>query len=436
MDCQKQIHNNIPALRFPDFLNDGEWEVKKFDDTFSFLPNNTLSRSELNYEKGIAQNIHYGDVLIKYGECVDVKKDELPFITDNSVAQKYLHAKLQNGDVVIADTAEDETVGKCSEVIGITNEFVVSGLHTIPIRPNNPFAQPYLGYYLNSESYRKQLRPLMQGVKVTSLSKSAISKTTIVCPKNIEEQRKIASCLSALDEMLSATNVKLEQLKAYKKGLIQKLFPAKGKTMPEIRFKEFEKEGGWETKKLGDVVKIRSGYAFKSTSYAQFGKYRIITISNVKNGYLDMTGNNYLETLPLDIQPHQILKRGDILISMTGNVGRVCIVDCDDCLLNQRVGLVDVDSTAINKDFLYTILTSNDFEQSMIYSGQGAAQANIGNKDIEGYGFSCPSNTEEQHKVASCFLLVDEAINAYTEKVVQLGQYKKGLMQQMFPTSK
>ena len=121
----KPTYNHIPALRFPEFQNDGEWKQLKFNDAFSFLPNNTLSRSELNYKTGIAQNIHYGDVLIKYGECVDVKKDVLPFITEDAVAQKYQHAKLQNGDVVIADTAEDEIVGKCSEVIGMTDEFVV-----------------------------------------------------------------------------------------------------------------------------------------------------------------------------------------------------------------------------------------------------------------------------------------------------------------------
>ncbi len=221
---EAQEKKNIPILRFPDFLNDGEWEVKRFDESFSFLPNNTLSRAELNYEKGSTKNIHYGDVLIKFGERLDVKKEELPFITDETIANKFHKSKLQNGDVVIADTAEDETVGKCTEIVGMTDETVVSGLHTIPIRPQVPFAESFLGYYLNSESYRSQLRPLMQGVKVTSLSKSAINKTTILCPKSVEEQKKIAQALTALDELIAATNEKLEQMKAYKKGLMQQLF--------------------------------------------------------------------------------------------------------------------------------------------------------------------------------------------------------------------
>ena len=186
----------------------------------------------------------------------------------------------------------------------------------------------------------------------------------------------------------------------------------------------------------GDQVKVKSGYAFRSNTYTQTGKYRIVTISNVKNGYLDLISNNFLEHLPEDIQPHQILQKGDILVSMTGNVGRVCKVCCDNCLLNQRVGLVDVYSSDVDRNFIYTILTSDRFEKSMIENGQGAAQANIGNKDIEGYCFSCPPTLPEQRKIADCLNSIDDMINQYTNKVVLLELYKKGLMQQMFPTSK
>ena len=208
------------------------------------------------------------------------------------------------------------------------------------------------------------------------------------------------------------------------------------KKAPSLSFPEFQNNEGWVMKRLGEVAKVKNGYAFKSNSYSKFGKYKIITISNVKSGYLDMTGNNYLTTIPQDIQPHQILKRGDILISMTGNVGRVCKVDCDDCLLNQRVGLIDIVSYEVDKDFIYTVLSSTAFEQSMIFSGQGAAQANIGNKDIEGFCFFCPSSIDEQRKIASCFSSLNKMIKACSDKATLLDLCKKGLMQQMFPTSK
>ena len=409
----KPTYNHIPALRFPEFQNDGEWKQLKFNDAFSFLQNNTLSRSELNYKTGIAQNIHYGDVLIKYGECVDVKKDVLPFITEDAVAQKYQHAKLQNGDVVIADTAEDEIVGKCSEVIGMTDEFVVSGLHTMPIRPQIPFAQPFLGYYLNSESYRNQLRPLMQGVKVTSLSKSAISKTTIVCPKSIEEQRKIASCLSFLAEMIAATKEKLELLKAYKRGLMQKLFPAQGKTLPEYRFKEFEKDGEWEVKKLGDCLQYEQpqpylvaseNYSSKGTPVLTAGKTFVLGFTTEDFGIFEDVPVIIFDDFTTDS------KYVDFPFKAKSSAMK---------MLHAKEGH--------NLKFLFETMQTIDFKPMDHQRHWISIYSN--------FVIATPSYNE-QCKIALCFSSIDVAINACASKIVSLQEFKKGLMQQMFPTSK
>ena len=167
------------------------------------LQNNTLSRANLSDESGIAKNVHYGDVLIKFGEVLDVRKEKLPMITDENVLSKYKASFLQNGDVIVADTAEDSTVGKCSEIAGLNDEVVLSGLHTIPYRPIEKFASGYLGYYLNSGAYHNQLIPLMQGIKVTSISKSAMQNTDIDYPKSQEEQGKIGAYFKSLDEMIT-----------------------------------------------------------------------------------------------------------------------------------------------------------------------------------------------------------------------------------------
>ena len=175
------------------------------------LQNNTLSRANLSDESGIAKNVHYGDVLIKFGEILDVRKEKLPMITDENVLSKYKASFLQNGDVIVADTAEDSTVGKCSEIAGLNDEVVLSGLHTIPYRPIEKFASGYLGYYLNSGAYHNQLIPLMQGIKVTSISKSAMQNTDIDYPKSQEEQGKIGAYFKSLDEMIT-----LHQRKCYR----------------------------------------------------------------------------------------------------------------------------------------------------------------------------------------------------------------------------
>jgi len=167
------------------------------------LQNNTLSRADLSNETGVAKNVHYGDVLVKFGEVLNVSEENLPMISDESVLTKYKASFLQNGDVIIADTAEDSTVGKCSEIAGLNDEVVLSGLHTIPYRPIEKFASGYLGYYLNSGAYHNQLIPLMQGIKVTSISKSAMKDTRLVYPKSLEEQSKIGAYFSTLDHLIT-----------------------------------------------------------------------------------------------------------------------------------------------------------------------------------------------------------------------------------------
>ena len=186
-----------------------DWEQRKLGDILISLQNNTLSRADLSNEAGVAKNVHYGDVLIKFGEVLDVSKEKLPMISDESVLSKYKSSFLQNGDVIVADTAEDSTVGKCSEIAGLNDEVVLSGLHTIPYRPIEKFASGYLGYYLNSSAYHNQLIPLMQGIKVASISKSAMQDTDIVYPKSVKEQGKIGDYFQSLDHLITLHHHKL-----------------------------------------------------------------------------------------------------------------------------------------------------------------------------------------------------------------------------------
>ena len=215
-----------PEIRFAGFTDD--WEQRKLGEILIGLQNNTLSRADLSNETGVAKNVHYGDVLIKFGEVLDVSKEKLPMISDESILSKYKSSFLQNGDVIVADTAEDSTVGKCSEIAGLNDEIVLSGLHTIPYRPIEKFASGYLGYYLNSSAYHNQLIPLMQGIKVTSISKSAMQDTDIVYPKSMEEQGKIGDYFQSLDNLITLHQRKCDELKKFKKYMLQNMFPQKG----------------------------------------------------------------------------------------------------------------------------------------------------------------------------------------------------------------
>lgn len=217
-----QNGNAVPEIRFEGFTE--AWEQRKLGETLYSLQNNTLSRAELSLENGVAKNVHYGDVLVKFGEILDVEKEILPMIVDESAVTKYRNSFLQNGDIVIADTAEDETVGKCSEIAGLSDEKVIAGLHTIPCRPLFNFASGYLGYYLNSDAYHRQLLPLMQGIKVTSISKSALQDTEIQYPKLLDEQEQIGTFFRDLDHLITLHQHKCDELVKIKKYMLQNMF--------------------------------------------------------------------------------------------------------------------------------------------------------------------------------------------------------------------
>ena len=197
-----------------------EWNSKSFSDNFSSLNNNTFSRNMLS-ESGSVCNIHYGDIFVKYGEICDVQKENIPKVNDHIDTGKY--DLLQDGDIILADTAEDETVGKATEILNVDTATVISGLHTMACRPNYKFAPMYLGYYINSPTYHNQLLPFMQGIKVTSIGRKNISETSISFPC-LEEQQKIADFLSAYDEAISYAKQELDKWKELKKGLLQQMF--------------------------------------------------------------------------------------------------------------------------------------------------------------------------------------------------------------------
>lgn len=212
----------IGKKRLPGFS--GEWKKAKLGDATIFLSTNSFSREQLNSVKGNVLNIHYGDVLVRYSSVLDASKEDIPYI--NEQIEYSPKDYVNSGDVIMADTAEDEMVGRCCEVINIDNIKVVSGLHTILIHPIIKFAPKYLGYYLNSERYHKQIISIMQGIKVYSITKDALKNTIIDIP-NIEEQAAIANILSLCDNEILLAKQKLNSFQQQKKGLIQVLLTGK-----------------------------------------------------------------------------------------------------------------------------------------------------------------------------------------------------------------
>ncbi|MDE5883391.1 MAG: restriction endonuclease subunit S [Muribaculaceae bacterium] len=211
-------------LRLPGFSE--PWISTSLDELGVLLSNNTLSRENLT-KSGTIGNIHYGDILTKFGAILDLDNTAIPFIHPQ-MSSKFLKSHLaKEGDVIFADTAEDETVGKATELVNVKDRAIVSGLHSFWFRPLTKFASKYLGYAVNSHEFHQQAIPVISGTKVCSISKPNLLSFTLTYPSELEEQKAIAKVLTDMDEEISALEAKLKKYKQLKKGMMQQLLTGK-----------------------------------------------------------------------------------------------------------------------------------------------------------------------------------------------------------------
>lgn len=200
---------------------EGDWRTHKFGDIFDILPNNAFTRAEMSVT-GIVKNIHYGDILTKYPEYICAESDEIPFIESGVDLSRFSEkCYVKSGDVIIADTAEDETVGKATEIIKV-DRLILSGQHTLLCRPKIAFAERFLGYYLNSSCYHDQLIPYITGTKVSSISRASITQTILRVP-TIREQAAIADILTDMDNEIKELEQKLAKYRLVKQGMMSEL---------------------------------------------------------------------------------------------------------------------------------------------------------------------------------------------------------------------
>ena len=397
---------NTPNIRFKGFTND--WEQRKLGEILIGLQNNTLSRADLSNETGVAKNVHYGDVLIKFGEVLDVSKEKLPMISDESILSKYKSSFLQNGDVIVADTAEDSTVGKCSEIAGLNDEIVLSGLHTIPYRPIEKFASGYLGYYLNSSAYHNQLIPLMQGIKVTSISKSAMQDTDIVYPKSVEEQGKIGDYFQSLDNLITLHQRKL--------------------------FLNFAKRNDWEQRKLGEISSSFE-YGLNAAAKEYDGENKYIRITDIDDDSREFKQEDITSPdIDLSSAENYRLSEGDILFARTGaSVGKSYIYKVSDGLVYYAGFLIRARiKSEYNAEFVFQNTLSGDYEKFIKVTSMRSGQPGVNAQEYSKYQIMVPSKPE-QDKISDSFRSLDNLITLHQRKCDELKEFKKYMLQNMFP---
>ena len=413
-----------PQIRFAGFTK--PWEIRKFSDTFVFLQNNNLSRAELTDLNGKIINIHYGDILIKYAAILNIKKNDLTYVLDNSIIKKYQSSTLQNGDIIIADAAEDQSVGKCSEITGLTNEIVLSGLHTIPCRPNEKYAKGFLGHYMNSNSYHDQLLPLLQGTKVSSISKSALQNTDIIYPTNQAEQQKIGELFANLDNLITLHQSKFEKLQKIKKSCLQNLFPQNNQNTPKIRFKNFSDE--WVENKLGETVERY----YDETAIPKNGYERLGIRSHGKGTF----HTKILKGQELETGKMFRVKKDNLIVNITFAWEHAVAItdDLDDGkLVSHRFPQFSMKENMISKFLKYLILDKKFKYHLWLSSPGGAGRNRVLKIDaMLDYSLNIPKSTQEQEKIGAFFSKLDKLITLHQSKFEKLQKIKKSCLQNMF----
>lgn len=410
----------VPELRFPEFLNEGEWVDNKLGDIAEFFKGKGISKLEV-VPTGKVPCIRYGELYTTYNEIID----EVKSFTNVPINELFVS---KANDIIIpssGETKEDISTASCV----IKDNIALGGdINIIRTKHNGIF----LSYYLNNAK-KNEIAKIAQGISVIHLYNEQLRTLSISLPI-LAEQQKIVQCLSSIDELIVATKGKVDYLKEYKRGMMQKLFPAKGKTLPELRFPEFNNEEEWEEEVLGMTYKVQGGFAFKSNEFRTKG-VPIIRISNIPNDSLNVDLSNCVFYEDLPNMSNFIVRKGDLVIAMSGaTTGKTAKYKEDTmAYLNQRVGIFRSKSSSNKYSFLCQWIQSDHFANQLLRILAAGAQPNISSTDIENITWRYPKNIKEQQKIAFVLSSIDEMIEQYYEKLKALEQHKKGLMQQLFP---
>lgn len=420
----------VPERRFPEFKDTGEWKNELFEKIYSFKTTNSFSRDTLNYKQGTVKNIHYGDIHTKFSTLFDIEKEYVPYINPTESLRKIKpDSYCVEGDMIFADASEDkDDIGKSIEIVSLNNEKVVSGLHTLLARQiKKKLVTGFGGYLFKSNRIREQIKKESQGTKVLGISGGRLSSISVVYPADEKEQKKIADCLTSVDELITAQTQKLSALKTHKSGLMQELFPAKGETVPKRRFPEFREKGEWANKELGSFIKERTTFANQ-----QLPLYSL----TIEDGVTPKSERYERAFLVKDKgEAYKVVEPNDFAFNpMNLRFGAIAMHSGSAKVALSKYYNIFYCDKSVDSRFCEAYFKSTN----MISLYDDIATGSLIEKRRVHFSAFVKLNLRfprlsEQQKIAECLTSIDELISAQTQKIEALKAHKKGLMQQLFP---
>ena len=380
----------VPKLRFPEFREAEGWEIGKVDELVDTVtPPKKLPTS------------HYASK--GAFPIIDQSQADICGWTDD-------HEALIQGDLPFIIFGDHTCILKL-----IDRPFAqgADGIKILKSRPKvgTPFLYQYLTYRpVVTEEYKRHYSILKE--KLVSFPD----------PKT-GEQKKIAECLSSVDELIAAQGRKVDALKAHKKGLMQQLFPREGETQPRLRFPEFKNVGEWEVKRLSGMIDLISGMHLSPGDYSTAGEIPYFT------GPSDFT-NDLANVTKWTKRTANVSQTDDTLITVKGSgVGEIWYSTLPEVAMGRQ--LMAVRSKNGSSRFMFQFLLTKRSRFEDLGSGNlipGLSRPVI--LDLE----ACFPKPPEQQRIADCLTSLDDLVAAQTKKLDVLKTHKKGLMQQLFPS--
>ena len=421
----------VPKLRFPEFREAEGWKGVPLSELVSAL------------DAGVSVNS--GDRPATGNEIGSLKTSAVTNgvfepqenkVVFDEVERGRVKEPVQGGTIIISRMNTPALVG--------ANAYVETSLENIYLPDRLWAAKSKLGTsmrfvasILGSDKGRAALSKLAKGSSgsMKNITKPDVLAFLIEAPSPAE-QRKIADCLSSLDELIAAQARKVDALKTHKKGLMQKLFPIEGETQPRLRFPEFRNAGGWKKDALkGLCIRIMDGTHFSPKSKKGLRPY--LTSKNIKEGRIDLSNLSYIsEAEHAEIYSKCPVLTGDVLLTKDGaNTGNCAINNLDfEFSLLSSVAVLRSNPSKLHQNFLYQSILSDSIQSLITESMAGQAITRITLAKIGGFEIFVTSLVEQQ-RIADCLTSLDDVITAATQELETLKTHKKGLMQQLFPSA-
>ena len=409
----------VPALRFPEFSEAGAWAII----TLNKLASRIIKKN----------NGHICRVLTN--SAADGVVDQTDYFDRNIVSEKNLHNYyvIENGDYVYNPRISTSApVGPISK--NYIGQGVMSPLYTI-FRFHNDHNE-FHNQYFKTKYWHKYLKNIAnQGARFDRMNITTDDFMNMPIPAPCQkEQQKIADCLSSIDALIKAAENKIDELKAHKKGLMQQLFPAEGKTVPALRFPEFQNAGEWKPYKLNDFGSFFRGLTYSTTDASNDNDgIGVLRSTNIQNNRLILDKD--LVFVNKTCTSEQRLQKGDVVICMSNGskalVGKNAELD-QDISYNLTVGAFCSIFRPKNV-FAKYLLQTDSYTKFVALAIGGGNINNLKNSDLENFVQFAPVKPVEQQKIADCLSSVDDLITIQTNRLEALKAHKKGLMQQLFP---